>query len=76
MAWTIAAGARSGGVLYGEGIKSPRPIAFPFRFLAAVQAAWWNLRVGGDVRYHTLKLPRDRIKPSSRPPEPGEWHAG
>jgi len=39
MAWTIAADPRSGGVLYGEGIKSPRPIAFPFRFLAAVQAA-------------------------------------
>jgi len=54
MPWTIAVNASSGGVLYGEGIKSPRPIAFPFRFLAAIQAAWWNRQGVGDVRYHTL----------------------
>jgi len=74
MPWTIAADASSGGVLYGEGIKSPRPIAFPLRFLAAIQAAWWNQRGRDDVHYHTLKLPRDLITP--RLPESGERHDG
>jgi hypothetical protein len=66
MPWTVAA---KGSFSYGPGIRTPSHRAYPFRFLAAVEAASFNRRhpnpMGG--RYEPIKLPR-RLIHTRRPP--------
>jgi hypothetical protein len=55
MAWTVAANR---SLTYGQGISAPKQRRYPFRFMAAIAAFWFNRRHPGSTPYGTMKVSR------------------
>lgn len=57
MTWTVA--AKGNSLTYGPGIAAPKQRRYPFRFMAAIAAMWFNRRHPTGDRYKTMKVSRD-----------------